>query len=118
MKARLLALAAMVLGLPLTGRAQLFISEFLANPPGGNDSPLEWVELIATENIDFGLTPFSVVFADNGSTRFGTNGWSTGANVTYGFDIIAGTVSRGGVVYVGGSGMAPAGIRLRSIDTG
>ncbi|HMJ91073.1 MAG TPA: PEP-CTERM sorting domain-containing protein [Candidatus Acidoferrum sp.] len=118
MKFRLLALVSLIACLPVTGRAQLFISEFFANPSGGTDSPLEWVELIATEDINFSVTPFSVVFADNGSTRFGTNGWTTGGNVTYGFDIIAGTVARGDVVYVGGSGMAPNGIRLRTIDTG
>jgi hypothetical protein len=121
MKLHLLACAALVATAPLQSRAQLLISELMPNP-SGSDSPKEWVELIATENIDFSITPFSVIFSDNNSTAgipsFGTNGWATGANVTYGFEIIAGTVSRGDVVYVGGTGMSPTGIRLRQIDTG
>lgn len=118
MRVRLLAAVGIAAGVSLNSHAQLFISEFMANPPGGNDSPNEWVELIATENINFAVTPYSVIFSDNGTTRFGTNGWATGANVTYGFEIISGTVSRGDVVYVGGTGMTPTGVRLREINTG
>lgn len=117
MKIRLLAFTALAVSLPLTSRAQILISEFLTNPSGG-DSPFEWVELIATDNINFAATPFSVVFSDNGATRFGTNGWLTGSGVTYGFDLISGSVNRGDVFYVGGSSMAPVSNRLRTIDTG
>src|SRR6185295_11102107 len=52
----------------------------------------------------------------NGSTP--TNGWVTGGAITYGFNIASGTVSPGDVVYVGGSGMAPTGTKLRTINTG
>ena len=96
-------------------RAQLLISEYLANP-SGTDSPFEFVELIATDNIDFALTPFSIVFGNNGDAT--ANGWIQGADVTYGFNINAGSVSRGDVVYVGGSQMTPMGPKLRVIDTG
>ena len=98
-----------------SGRAQLLISEYLANP-SGTDSPFEFVELIATETIDFSITPYSVVFANNGDAT--AAGWTAGGEVTYGFNITAGTVSRGDVVYVGGSGMTPTGTKLRVIDTG
>jgi hypothetical protein len=113
----LAATAALAISLPLTTHAQLLISEFLANP-SGSDSPFEWVEFIATSTIDFSATPYSVVWADNGSTRFGTNGWVTGSGVTYGFEITSGVVNRGDVVYVGGSSMAPTGTKLRTINTG
>src|SRR5688572_26201036 len=97
-----------------SGRAQLLISEYLANP-SGTDSPLEFVELVATENINFALTPYSVVFGNNGTAT--ANGWVAGGDVTYGFSITSGSVSRGDVVYVGGSSMAPTGTKLRVIDT-
>ena len=97
-----------------SARAQLLISEYLANP-SGTDSPFEFVELIATEDIDFALTPYSVVFGNNGTAT--ANGWIAGGTVTYGFNITAGSVSRGDVVYVGGSSMVPTGTKLRTINT-
>jgi hypothetical protein len=93
----------------------LLISEFMADPPG-TDNSNEWVELIATRAIDFSITPFSVVFANNGAAT--SNGWKAGAGLTYGFNINSGSVQIGDVVYVGGSLMAPTGTKLRVISTG
>jgi hypothetical protein len=84
--------------------------------PTGTDNGNEWVELIATRTIDFSVTPFSVVFVNNGTAT--TNGWRAGAGITYGFNINSGTVQRGDVVYVGGSLMSPTGTKLRVISTG
>lgn len=42
----------------------LIISEILTNP-NGDDSPLEYVELVATTTINFATTPYTVVFTDN-----------------------------------------------------
>lgn len=95
--------------------AALYISEFLPNP-NGTDSPFEWVELIATSNINFALTPYSVVFANNGTAT--SAGWVAGGALTYGFSITTGSVNAGDVVYVGGSSMAPTGTKLRTINTG
>ncbi len=92
----------------------LLISEILTNP-SGNDSPFEYVELIATQAIDFSATPYSVIFANNGTAN--ANGWITGSETTYGFNITTGSVNAGEVVYVGGSSMTPTGIKLRTIDT-
>jgi|GEM_PF-1870805 hypothetical protein len=92
----------------------LIISEFLANP-AGTDSPFEYIELVATESIDFSVTPFSVVVSD-GATN--ADGWIAGGTMTYGFSITSGTVEPGEVVYVGGSSMTPTGKKLRVIDTG
>src|SRR5262245_11075756 len=83
--------------------AGLVISEFLANP-SGNDSPYEYVELLATRSINFAATPYSVIWTNNGSAT--SNGWSEGSNTTYGFNITSGSVQAGDVVYVGGSSMA------------
>ena len=96
----------------------LLISEVLTNP-NGNDSPFEYVELLATTNINFVTTPYSIVFTDNGTAT--SNGWKAGSSVTYAFSISTGSVTAGQVVYVGGSSMAPlsnGGVALRVKNTG
>ena len=93
----------------------LIISEFMANPVG-KDSSNEWVELRATKYIDFSVTPYCVVFANNGTAT--VNGWINGGTVTYGFNITTGVVNAGDVVYVGGSNMLPTGVKIKTIDTG
>jgi hypothetical protein len=95
--------------------AGLVLSEVLTNP-SGNDSPLEYVELVATRDINFAATPYTVVFADTTSSP-GAAGWANGGFRSYAFSINSGTVTRGSVVYVGGSGMAPTGTKLRTLNT-
>jgi len=113
------SLAAMFILLAVikTGKATtgLIISEFLANPTG-TDSPFEFVELKATQYIDFSVTPYSVVFSNNGTAT--ASGWMHGMGITYAFNINSGTVNIGDVVYVGGSSMTPTGTHLKTIDTG
>lgn len=92
----------------------LIISEFLANP-AGTDSPFEYVEFRASKNIDFSITPYSVVVSNNGTAT--SAGWIAGGGLTYGFSINTGSVGVGDVVYVGGSSMAPTGTKLRTINT-
>jgi len=94
--------------------AGLLISEILANP-SGSDSPFEFVELRATRTIDFSVTPYSVVFNNNGTAN--ANGWIAGGTLSYGFSITTGTVNVGDIVYVGGSSMTPTGTKLRTINT-
>lgn len=99
-----------------TAKAQnpgLVISEFFINP-SGNDNNLEWVELIATKDIDFTLTPYTVVCNNNGTAT--ANGWIAGGGLSYCFQINTGSVTTGQVVYVGGNGMAPTGTKIRIID--
>jgi predicted extracellular nuclease len=93
----------------------LLISELLTNP-AASDSPFEYVELIATQPIDFSVTPYAVVFSNNGTAN--TSGWIAGSALTYGFSITSGNVNTGDVVYVGGTSMIPAGTKLRTINTG
>jgi hypothetical protein len=115
MKKTLLALA--FLGRICYAEAQgpgLVISEIFVNP-SGTDSPFEWVELVATTNIDFSVTPYTVITANNGNAT--ASGWINGGTLTYAFEITTGTVAAGNVVYVGGTSMIPTGPRLREINT-
>lgn len=116
MKKRLLTF--LFFGQLVSGLAQnpgLAISEFMVNP-AGTDSPFEWVELIATQNINFASTPYTIVVNNNGTAT--TQGWIQGGTISYAFQINTGSVSVGDVVYVGGSSMAPTGTKLRQINTG
>ncbi len=91
----------------------LVISEVLANP-NGTDSCKEYVELLAVQNINFSLTPYTVIFTNNGAAT--ANGWINGGALTYAFAINSGSVSAGSVVYVGGNCMSPTGAQLRAIN--
>lgn len=91
----------------------LVISEFFPNP-AGTDTCQEFVELIATKPINFGLTPYTVIVNNNGTAN--AQGWIAGVTLSYAFAINSGTVAAGNVVYVGGSCMAPAGQKLRVIN--
>lgn len=120
MKKMYLKLLAFIL-IPLGLSAQtkgLLISEIFTNP-SGSDSPFEYVELLATTNINFATTPYAVVFTDNGTAT--ANGWKEGSAVSYGFTITSGSVVAGQVVYVGGTSMAPlsnGGVSIKSKNTG
>jgi hypothetical protein len=81
--------------------AKLVISRYMANP-AGTDSPYEYLQVIATEAIDFAATPYTVVWANDGTAI--PNGWVSGAALTYGFSINSGTLSQAQVACVGGSG--------------
>lgn len=98
---------------PQTSNKGLLISEFLADP-SGNDSPNEFVELLATKDIDFAFTPYTVVFNNNNTAT--ANGWVQGNTITYAFEITSGFVSAGDVIYVGGSGMIPVNNIYRAIN--
>ncbi|MBK7966902.1 MAG: SprB repeat-containing protein [Bacteroidetes bacterium] len=97
----------------------VLISEFLANPFGA-DSSKEWVELVATKFIDFSVTPYTIITANNGGAT--TKGWVQGGvasattNGTFAFEISSGIVVAGDVFYVGGSDMVVSGNKLRTID--
>jgi uncharacterized protein (TIGR02145 family) len=99
----------------------LLISEVQTDPALA-DSPKEWVELIATRSINFAQTPYTVIFSNNGMAT--SKGWVEGnipspstRNSTYAFQINSGSVQPGDVVYVGGTSMAPTGVRLRQKNT-
>lgn len=81
--------------------AKLVIGGYLVDTLS-TDTPFEYVQLVATAPIDFSLTPFTVVAANNGTAS--VNGWRAGGSITYAFSITSGTMAKGDVAYVGGSG--------------
>lgn len=91
----------------------LVISEVYINP-AGTDSCKEFVELIATKNINFSLTPYTIIVNNNGAATI--NGWVAGGSLSYAFEVNTGSVSTGDVVYVGGSCMAPTNNQIKVLN--
>jgi len=85
----------------MTVNAQVIISGYIANP-AGSDSAFEYVQLVATQNINFATTNYSVVFLNNGAAL--PSGWIAGNAISYGFNLTSGSVNAGETFYVGGSG--------------
>jgi hypothetical protein len=83
-----------------SARPQIVVSAIMPNP-AGTDSAYEYVQLLATQHIDFAATPFSVIVCNNGTA--GAAGWLQGGNSTYKFNLTSGTVNTGEVFYVGGN---------------
>lgn len=91
---------------PATGASATF-----ANPTMGGASvhagPYEYVQLMALEDIDFSITPYSLVVCNN---RTGNgpqeNGWAAGGSKTYKFNLTQGRVATGEFFYVGGTAKA------------
>ncbi|RYD90226.1 MAG: hypothetical protein EOP54_24300, partial [Sphingobacteriales bacterium] len=85
----------------------LIITGYLADVGGTSvgDSSYEYVQLLATRNIDFTQNPFSMVTTNNAGaatpTGFPTNGWATGGLRTYKININSGTIAKGQYLYVG-----------------
>jgi hypothetical protein len=84
----------------------MLISGFISDV-NGSDGNYEYMQFIATKDIDFSKTPFSVVITNNANastpTGFPVNGWATGGMRTYKMNLTNGTVKKGGIFYVGGS---------------
>jgi hypothetical protein len=93
----------------------LLISEIFADT-AGSDSPFEFVELVATRAINFATTPYTIIWCNNNTAT--ANGWITGTNKSYAFQINTGSVTPGQVVYVGGTSMRPLTNQLRVLNTG
>lgn len=91
----------------------LVISEVLANP-AGTDSCKEYVELLATQNITFSLTPYTIIVNNNGAAN--AQGWIAGGAISYAFEVNTGSVAAGSVVYVGGSCMTPTAGQIKVLN--
>lgn len=85
------------------------VTGYLADPQS-TDANYEYIQFMATQDLDFRRTPFSVYVNNNAgaSTPTGvpTAGWNTGDLRTYKFNITKGTVSKGQFFYVGGNKLA------------
>ncbi|GAB3904198.1 DUF5689 domain-containing protein [Mucilaginibacter boryungensis] len=100
--------------------APIIICGFYADPPG-TDYPYEYVQLLATRDINFATEPFSVVFTNNAGastpTGFPTKGWATGDLRTFKFELKTGSVTKGQYFYTGGSGKRIAGSTSADISS-
>lgn len=110
----LIILPLVTLASGVSANAQLLISGYMANP-ASTDSPYEYVQLVATKDINFANTPMSVVFANNGTAT--TSGWVAGGSLTYQIALNSGSVTAGQVFYVGGSGELINGAGSTSLST-
>ncbi len=86
---------------------ELLISGFQSDPKGG-DGGYEYVQMIATKDINFTATPYSIVFCNNAGTASSANpldaGWATGGQRTIKWDITSGSVQKGKFFYFGFQG--------------
>ncbi len=86
---------------------ELIISGFQSDPKGG-DGGYEYVQMLATKNINFAATPYSIVFCNNAGTASSANpldaGWATGGQRTIKWDITSGSVQKGQFFYFGFQG--------------
>jgi len=114
MKKTLLLLSSMLLIFSL--HAQVVITGVMADPrwydargDGATSQSVphiggfEYIQLRATEDIDFSATPFALIVARNDAANPVTaNGWAEGGDITFKFSLTSGTVSKGNFFYVGG----------------
>lgn len=74
----------------------------------GTDANYEYIQFMATRDIDFAATPYAVVTTNNANastpTGYPAKGWATGDVRTYKFSLTSGTVTKGSFFYVGGTG--------------
>lgn len=107
--------------------AQIVITGLMVDPWGTNnpikgtvykkgsveythDGGYEYIQLMATEDIDFSKTPYSVVTANNGGERTATaKGWAEGGKTTFKFDLTSGKAAKGTFFYVGSPSKVIAG---------
>ncbi|MCX2476157.1 DUF5689 domain-containing protein [Pedobacter sp. MC2016-05] len=84
---------------------ECIISGFISDVNGG-DGNNEYVQLRATKDINFAVTPFSLVVSNNAGASVPTGvpaqGWATGQQRTYKINLTSGTVVKGEFFYVGG----------------
>ena len=96
----------MVLSATAPKIAPIVITGYLVDP-AGSDANYEYIQLMATRDIDFTTKNFSVVTTNNAGTSaptgFPSNGWATGGLRTYKFDLTTGSVTKGQYFYVGGN---------------
>lgn len=75
------------------------------------DQPYEYVQLMATRDIDFAVTNMAVIFCNNAGTAGApVKGWVEGGVRSYKFNLTSGTAKKGTYFYVGGSGRLIAGV--------
>jgi len=100
--------------------APIIITGFISDVKGG-DGNYEYIQLMATKDINFAVTPYSVVVTNNANastpTGYPANGWATGGMRTFKFNLSSGTAAKGTFFYVGGAGKTINGSGSTSMST-
>lgn len=100
--------------------APVIITGFMSDVKGG-DGNYEYIQLMATRDIDFAATPYAVVVTNNANastpTGYPAQGWATGGMRTYKFNLYKGTAAKGSFFYVGGAGKMINGAGSTDIST-
>ncbi|CAM4053798.1 hypothetical protein SAMN06265348_10245 [Pedobacter westerhofensis] len=92
-----------VFELPLIKPSPVIITGYLTDP-NGTDGNYEYIQLLATQDIDFAVTSYSLVACNNAGTNPApANGWAVGAARSYKLNLVSGKVTKGQFFYVGGS---------------
>lgn len=86
---------------------ELLITGFQSDPKSG-DGGFEYVQMLATKDIDFTATPYSILFNNNAGTASSATpldaGWATGGQRTIKWNITSGSVQKGKFFYFGFQG--------------
>ncbi|AXY77887.1 hypothetical protein D3H65_29575 [Paraflavitalea soli] len=84
----------------------VIITGFMSDVAGG-DGNYEYIQMMATKDINFATTPFSVVVTNNANASnpsgYPVNGWATGNQRTFKFNLTTGSAAKGSFFYVGGT---------------
>ncbi len=109
MRLRIVMLLVLIVG-ALQINAQVVITGMMIDPVGG-DAGYEYIQMMATEDIDFAATPYAVVRSLNTGTMGSVTaeGWATGGIRTFKFDLKSGKAAKGTFFYVGGEKKVIAG---------
>lgn len=88
-------------------RSAIVISGFLPMPEGTPSTNGEYMQFLATQDINFAVTPYCVVTHNTNSAYLPTGapalGWATAGRRSYKFNLTTGSVTKGQYFYVGGN---------------
>ena len=88
-------------------KAAIVVSGFLPAVEGTPNSDGEYMQFLATKDINFAVTPFCIVTHNVNSSYLPLgaplNGWAAGGRRSYKFNLTSGTVVKGQYFYVGGN---------------
>lgn len=93
---------------PGLGNGTVLISGFVSDAKGA-DGNYEYIQLIATKDIDFSKTPMALVTCTNAGSATPypgaapQGGWASGGGRTYKFNVTEGKIKKGQFFYIGGS---------------
>ncbi|SFD15034.1 hypothetical protein SAMN05518672_101750 [Chitinophaga sp. CF118] len=100
--------------------APVIITGFISDVKGG-DGNYEYIQMMATRDINFADTPYAVIVTNNANastpTGYPAKGWATGGMRTFKFNLSKGSAAKGSFFYVGGDGKTINGAGSTSMST-